>query len=386
MQTDRRTRVLSLFWNFTVGGVAQYVALLEGVATCAPISIRSFSVLGPRHHANYALLDKLGDRVVVHRTAPWDIGWVHRLREELRVWSPDIVMSHGFNSHFMARIAATLSDTPFRPVCSYHGLYHPPTPVRHLIGGVYNRFTEYYIRHRACSTVAVADHCRRYLLDKGVAPERIEAIHNGIPDTGQDPVARTRLREEWGIRSEEILVGVASRLDPVKGVAYLVDAFGRVAGRYPQAKLVLIGAGSLDDLLRAQVAALGLSDRVVFTGFRTDIAACLDAMDIFVLPSLAEYHSIGLLEAMRAAKAIIATDVGGNTESARHEQEALIVSPADTAAIAAALERLFSDVTLCNRLGQKARERFLAEFTVDQMVGRTAKWLERIASQPVPCR
>jgi len=386
MQTDGRTRVLSLFWNFIVGGVAQYAALLEGVAACAPISMRSFCVLGPKHHVNHALLDKLGDKVVIHRAAPWDIGWVHRLREELRVWTPDIVMSHGFNSHFMARIAATLSNTPFRTVCSYHGLYHAPTPAHRMIGSIYNRFTEHYIRRRACSTVAVAEYSRGYLIEKGTDPARVEVIHNGISDLEQNLLARARLREEWGIHSGEVLVGIASRFDPIKGIACLVDAFGRVAGNYPQAKLVLIGAGSLDDALRAQVNALGLSDRVIFTGFRTDIAACLEAMDVFVLPSLAESHSISLLEAMRAAKAIIATDVGGNTESARHEQEALIVPPADGTALAAALERLFDDPALRERLGQRARARFLAEFTVDRMVGRTAKWLEHIAAQPVPCR
>jgi glycosyltransferase involved in cell wall biosynthesis len=182
------------------------------------------------------------------------------------------------------------------------------------------------------------------------------------------------------------VVGIASRFDPIKGIAYLVDAFGRVARRNPQGKLVLIGSGPLEDTLRVQVRSLGFADRVVFTGFRTDIAACLEAMDVFVLPSLAEAHSISLLEAMRAAKAIVATNVGGNTESVRHEQEAIIVPPADPAAIAVALERLLSDATLRYDIGSRARERFLAEFTVDHMVGRTAKWLERIAAQPLPCR
>lgn len=385
-QSDNRTRVLSLFWNFTVGGVAQYVAQLESMSARAPVSIRTFCVLSTKRHINYAVLNELGDRVVVYRATPWDIGWIRRLRDELRLWAPDIVMSHGFNSHFMALIAAAVSDSPFRAVCSYHGVYHPPTPARRLLGGIYDRFTQYYIRHRACSTVVVADYCRRYLLDKGVDPARVEVIHNGISDLEKNHLVRERLREEWGVNSEELLVGIASRFDPIKGIAYLVDAFARVAGRYPESKLVLIGAGSLDDTLRDQVNALDLSDRVVFTGFRTDIAGCLDAMDVFVLPSLAESHSIGLLEAMRAAKAIIATDVGGNTESVHHEQEALIVPPADAAAIATALERLFSDPLLRNRLGQRARERFLAEFTVDQMVGRTAKWLEHIAAQPTPCR
>ncbi|BAV33908.1 glycosyl transferase [Sulfuricaulis limicola] len=386
MRTDGRTRVMSLFWNFIVGGVAQYAAMLEGVTARAPISIRSFCVLGPKHHVNRTLLDQLGDRVVVHRATPWDTQWIHRLREEMRAWAPDIVMSHGFNSHFMARIAAVLSDSPFRAVCSYHGLYHAPTPSRRMIGVMYNQFTEHYIRRRACSTIAVAEYCRQYLVGKGADPSRIEVIHNGISDLDKDLLARERLRKEWNIRSGDLLVGIASRFDPIKGIATLVDAFGRVAGRYPQTRLVLIGAGSLDEALRAQVASRGLSGRVVFTGFRTDIAACLEAMDVFVLPSLAEAHSISLLEAMRAGKAIIVTDVGGNTESARHEQEALIVPPADVAALADAMERLVNDVALRSQLGMKARERFLAEFRVDQMVARTSEWLVHVAAQPVPCR
>lgn len=386
MQADGRTRVLSLFWNFIVGGVAQYAAQLEGVSAHAPISMRTFCVLGPRHHVNDTLLGELGDRVVVHRVSPLDLRWVHRLREELRVWSPDIVMSHGFNGHFMARVASVLTDSPFRAVCSYHGPYHAPIPARRLIGDIYNLFTDYYICHRACSTVAVADFSRRSLIDKGVDPARVEVIHNGIADIERSDLARESLRGEWGIRSGDVLVGIISRFDPVKGISCFVDAFGSVARHNLHVKLVLIGSGPLDDALRAQVSSLGCSDRVIFTGFRTDIAACLDAMDIFVLPSLAEAHSIGLLEAMRAGKAIIASDVGGNTESVRHEQEALIVPPADMAGLSAALQRLSNDVTLRILLGQRARERFLSEFTVEQMVTRTARWLERVSAQPLPCR
>lgn len=386
MRGDKRTRVLSLFWNFTVGGVAQYAALLEGVASHSPISIRSFCVLGPKHHANHTLLNQLGDKIVVYRSAAWDVTWIKKLREQLLVWRPHIVLSHGFNSHFMAQVAALVADRPFRPVCSYHGLYYPPTPSRRIVEGLYNRFTEHYIRRKACSTVAVAEYSRACLIDQGVAPERVEAIHNGIPDSAYDKSAGIRLRAEWGVASGEILVGVVSRLDPIKGVGHLVDAFGYVAQLHPNVKLVLIGSGSVEHELRAQVESLELSARVVFTGFRADILACLSAIDIFVLPSLVENHSIGLLEAMRAGKPIVATEVGGNTESARHDREALIVPPANSDAIADALGRLLVNPELRNRLGVDARARYLAEFTEDRMIGRTAEWLVRVASQPVPCR
>src|SRR3972149_6492444 len=114
MQTEGRTRVLSLFWNFIVGGVAQYATLLEGVAACAPISLRSFCVLGPKHHVNHALLDKLGDKVVIHRAAPWDMGWVHRLREEIRECQPGVLIPPSPPLRRCARRDNSPIDTPFK--------------------------------------------------------------------------------------------------------------------------------------------------------------------------------------------------------------------------------------------------------------------------------
>ena len=386
MHNDDRTRVLSLFWNFSVGGVAQYAAVLEGVCEYAPVSIRSFSVLGPNHHANHALMKRLGDKVIVNRSSLLDLEWLRALRKQLRDWQPDIVMSHGFNSHFMAQLCAIISKTPFRPVCSYHGLYHPPTPARRLVANVYNRFTESYIRNRACSTVTVARYSQDYLIKNGIKPDRIKVIHNGIPFLAKAPEAREQLRNEWGVADHDVLVGVASRLDPIKGVKYLIEAFSSIARHRTNVKLVLIGSGPLDNVLKLQVDTLGLKGRVIFTGFRADISNCLSAMDIFVLPSLAESHSIGLLEAMRAEKAIIATDVGGNTESVRHEQEALVVPPADSVALTHSLNRLLDDKSLCERLRVNAYKKFMAEFTEEHMVKCTAEWLMQIASMSLPCR
>jgi len=127
------------------------------------------------------------------------------------------------------------------------------------------------------------------------------------------------------------------------------------------------------------VQASGLGDRVVFTGFRADVPSCMAAFDVFVLPSLAEYHSIGLLEAMRAGLPTVATDVGGNTESVRDGKEALIVWPGDAEAFVKALGRLLGDGALRENLGRRARQRFLEAFTEERMLKRTAEWLEAIA-------
>jgi len=110
------------------------------------------------------------------------------------------------------------------------------------------------------------------------------------------------LREEWGIHSEEFLVGIASRFDPIKGIAYLVDAFSRVASRYPQAKLVLIGSGSLDNAL---ACAQAKQPRSLWPAwFSPDFGNRILPLYLMrwtssLLPSLGRSHSIGpLLEAI----------------------------------------------------------------------------------------
>ena len=94
----------------------------------------------------------------------------------------------------------------------------------------------------------------------------------------------------------------------------------------------------------------------------------LNSADIFAITSFQENHSIALLEAMRAGKAIVATTVGGNGESITDGIDGLLVPPADSVALADALRKLLSDRSLRERLGQNARNRFEKEFTETAMM------------------
>jgi glycosyltransferase involved in cell wall biosynthesis len=285
-------------------------------------------------------------------------------------------MTHGFNGHFVARLLRRSGCHKGGLVSSYHGLYHATSAGRKVLAPVFNRFTEWHIR-RTQATVVVAEDSRRYLTGKGIPGKLLEVIHNGIEDCQCNEDARQKLRAEWMVDDHRPVVGVASRLDPVKGIEYLLTAFSRLSRKHGNAVLVVVGTGAVEKQLQAQAAGEGVGERVRFTGFRSDVAQCLCAFDIFVLPSLAEYHSIGLLEAMRAGRPIVATDVGGNTESVRDGREALIVKPADAEALESALDRLLSRDDLREQLGNAARSRFVAEFTEDVMLEKTGAWLRR---------
>jgi glycosyltransferase involved in cell wall biosynthesis len=373
-------KVLSIHWGFSIGGVAQYAANLELVRNHAPITLSTACILNRRRHVDEQTLGTLGNLTVIERRGPWDVRWLREVSRLITTLKPDLILTHGFNGHFAALLGKTFVNSPATYICSYHGKYHPPTTLKRMVSGIYNGFTEYYMRNHASDIASVADYCKRYLVERKVFPGKITVTHNGISNAFEH-LEMEKARAELGIPNEGMVVGVMSRLDPEKGVKYLLEAYQGVSRYMPDVYLVVIGVGAQEAYLKQLAVELGVSKRVVFAGFRSNAARYLPALDVFVLPSLAEYHSIGLLEAMRAARAIVATDVGGNTESIRHCKEGLVVRPGDSVGLENALKSLLASVELRQGLGQAARERFEQEFTIEAMAKESAQWLIAAANR-----
>ena len=369
-------KVLSLHWGFSIGGIGKYAAMIEGVKKYQPIFLQSVCILGKKWQCDYSTLEKIRAKKIIINSRG-DISWLWKVVRDIDRIKPDLIMTHGFNGHFVC-----LASRPFRKhnpavICSYHGDSSPTSLERKILEGIFNRMTERFIRHYAMAVAVVAEYTEKYLVRKGVSPRKITVIHNGIGPAGSSANVRENLRNEWGVKEGEILVGTASRVDEVKGIPYLIEAIVKVSRQINNIRVVIVGTGRLEDTLKKRVEKLGLRNKVLFAGFRTDIDDCLEAFDIFALPSLAEYHSIALLEAMRSGKAIVSTDVGGNTESVRHEKEALIVPAANADKLAESIERLARDSTLRKELGNAARKRCLENFTLDEMIRKTANWMIR---------
>ena len=375
--TDKRSVVLSLHWGFSVGGIAQYSTIIDNVGQFKPVCIHNVVVLMPGAHVDRQALSNLRSVSIIDLNSKFDLSVLPKVKKEILSIKPVIIMTHGFNGHFIMVCEKLLMGMRIPTICSYHGLYHATTPIRYMFGFLYNKLTEFYIKRCVVGVAAVADHCKKHLLNKGIQAEKIRVIHNGIDEINEmDVRKRKEIRLEWGIKDDEVLLGLASRLDPVKGLSYLLDAFVHVSQKYNKVKLVLIGTGALEQALKIKAEKYNLGDKVIFTGFRSDVADCLHAIDIFMLPSLAEYHSIGLLEAMRSGKAIISTDVGGNTESVRNNEEAVVIPAADVQALENAIEKLLLSPDLIERLGSQARKRFLECFTINNTVKNTAEWFD----------
>ena len=130
------------------------------------------------------------------------------------------------------------------------------------------------------------------------------------------------LRKE-GFKDDCIIMGTTTRLHPQKGLQFLIKAIPSVLAKCPKAHLVIFGTGPLKTQLVNLSSSLGISNHVHFLGFRENIYEWITGLDIFVLPSLAEGHSISLLEAMRAGLPIICTPVGDNLETIRPDRDGI---------------------------------------------------------------
>jgi L-malate glycosyltransferase len=155
--------------------------------------------------------------------------------------------------------------------------------------------------------------------------------------------------------------------DPVKNQTVLLHAAARLKDKFPHVEYLLVGNGHLRHGLEQIARKLGLADRVRFMGERHDIPAILAAMDISVVASLSESLSNVILESMAAAKPVVATRVGGNSELVRDGETGVLVPTNDESKLAEALAHLLAQPSLREELGRKAQSVARAQFGMERV-------------------
>jgi glycosyltransferase involved in cell wall biosynthesis len=195
---------------------------------------------------------------------------------------------------------------------------------------------------------------------------QVIGIPNGV-DTTSFATAQPAADIQSLRREGRVIVGILGHVSDVKGYGAFVEAAGRLAGS-TDSVFVAIGGETTQKGAQAKfetrVRELGIAERFRFLGFRSDVPAVLQAVDIVCLPSLAEGFPLAVLEAMASAKAVVATPVGGVTEAIVSEEHGLLVPPDDPDALTQALRRLMESLELRSRLARAARERVERQFSV----------------------
>jgi glycosyltransferase involved in cell wall biosynthesis len=207
----------------------------------------------------------------------------------------------------------------------------------------------------------------------GLPSGRIEVIPNGVDLRDLQPATqRSDMLRALSLPPEVVLIIAAGRMTEQKGHRYLLAAIAQIYSDFPTLHCVLAGDGPLRGTLENEARSLGISERVHFAGFRSDVPDLLAAADLYVLCSISEGMPIGLLEAMALGRAVVASAVNGVTEVVRHQVDGLLVPPADPGSLSQAIRELLTNLSLRRRLAEAGRERVAQDFTAEKMALRVA--------------
>ncbi len=315
------------------------------------------------------------NRHFVQQPSPWrDARATVSVVRAVRRFSPDVLHGHSTKAGLAARLAGVTSS-PGAVVFTAHGwgfAGEDPGAARRAVG-----LLEKGAARVTDRIICVSEHDRGLALDRGIADEAcLRVVHNGVDVESFRAGARPGAREALGIDEQAPVVLSVGRLVPQKDPFVLLDAIERV----PEAQLVFVGAGPLEDQLRARAHEAGLAGRVHLPGYLGEgdpsVASVMAQADVFALSSRWEGLPYTVIEAMAMGLPTVATDVGGLSELVVEGETGYLVPPGDPRALGERLRALMENPGDRQEMGQTARARAERAFSEERMVEQTVKVYE----------
>ena len=293
---------------------------------------------------------------------------VPRLVRVMRTIRPAIVHSRNWGG-IEAIVAARLARVPI-VIHSEHGY-----ELEMAAGLPLRQRLLRHVVYRAASAVAVvtSDLRHYHAAQAWWKPDAIKILYNGVDgeEFRPQPQVREAVRRRHGIPADAVVLGSVGRMTPLKDFSTLLKAAEILAQEAPNLHVLLVGSGPALSGLQSYVAnSYRLAGRVVFAGKVDGVADLLNAMDIFVLPTLMEGMSNTLLEALAVGLPAVATRVGGNPEIIAEGSCGYLFAPQDVSELVSQLRTLLRDPRLRADFGRAARDRVLQHFSLEQMLQR----------------
>lgn len=365
---------MRIFSRLNVGGPSLHVILLA--AGLAPLGYETRLVVGRESGREGSLLDlALAKGVDVlalgglgREIRPLgDLRALFGLWRLLRRFRPHVVHTHTAKAGVVGRLAAVAARVPI-VVHTYHG---------HVLRGYFGRLQSAAFRaiERALGAfssalVTVSESVKQDLVALGIArPDRIRVVPLGLElDALAVGLPRGVLRREARFAHAAPLVGLVGRLAPVKDVPTFLRAARRLLDRRPDVRFSIVGDGDERAALESQAQALGLSEAVCFHGWRRDLPAVYGDLDVVVNCSRNEGTPVALIEALAAARPVVATAVGGTPDLLGRGAFGTLVAAGDAPALAGAIEALLDDPQGAGARARAGRAHVLAEHGVARLL------------------
>ena len=366
--------MLRLFSRLNIGGPSLHVILLSH--GLRPLGYDTRLVVGresPREGNLRALAAErgvdcetmagLGREIAPLRDVVALLGLVRLMR----AWRPAIVHTHTAKAGLLGRLAARAARVP-TVVHTFHG---------HVLRGYFSppkqalfRRLETMLASAADALVAVSESVKQDLVDLGIAgAAKIRVIPLGLElEALAGELPRGVLRAEAGIAAQAPLVGMVGRLVPIKDVPTFLAAARHVLERRPEVRFALVGDGEERPALEALCGTLGLRDAVHFLGWRRELASVYGDLDIVVNASRNEGTPVALIEALAAARPVVATAVGGTPDLIGHDERGRLVPPGEPLALARAVLETLEESAAARRRALAGREHVMSLHSSQRLI------------------
>ncbi len=294
-----------------------------------------------------------------------ELHWDHGARDPVGAWkfwrrlraeNFSLVHQH-FGGRAPAWIARTATGSPL---------------IKHVWGNVYEAADDVHPIHcRAHGADAVISTSRS--VDEWVSGANRTVVYPGVPVPNGSTAVHAR-RDG----SQQIVIGAAGRLVPMKGFVHLIRAMELLRKEFPEVRLEIAGDGPLCSQLQREATRLGLDSHVTFLGWQTEIGTLFERWDVYVQPSIIEPFGIAALEAMAAGLPVIATSGSGLAEVVADGITGWLAPPGDPTALAERLRQLLVNPAQRKQMGAAGQDRAREHFSTGRMVTSISRIYESL--------
>jgi glycosyltransferase involved in cell wall biosynthesis len=304
---------------------------------------------------------------------------LYQLRKMIRFFKQkrfDIIQTFFVDANIIGTIAARMAGCQTL-ISSRRNIGYWHTSFHRMWLKLLGRWTDYYLGNSEAIV--------RMTIDAEAArPEKVKVIYNGLDLEVFKNIPNDEgavLRQKWGVSENDILIGMAANLRPVKNIESFINAAMKLVNQYNNLKFVVIGEGSERNKYEQMIGVEGLKKRFLLPGRHNDIRPCLAAFDMAVSCSHSESFSNSIIEYMAAGLPVAASAVGGTPEAIIDGQTGVLFDINDPNGVTSALKKLIDNIDTAREMGMRARKKAFTEYSREVMIERHEEFYKGVITK-----